>query len=322
MAATDNEDDLAHFSDFGAQSVDLGAAGVQIYSTDPTNCPHGYEFSSGTSMAAPHVTGVVALVRTLYPQMPWQGVRYKVLFTVRPPIAIPNPLTGRTVTGGIVDAAAALDCNFNGVLDDQDIANQSSEDCNDNYIPDECEPDEDCNNNTIRDMCDIGAGTSPDCNGNAVPDECDLASGDSDDCNSNNVADECEGSSPVAGACCRDDGTCRETAELCCNLPGEAFAVDSIQCVLIAEGHRACCLGNGSCTVLSEQCCAALGGAFQGGNNETCPGSEGACCPQPFGRCFDTYEDCCNAQGGLFHPGSSCQPRFGCPGTNGPSQAA
>jgi len=63
------------------------------------------------------------------------------------------------------------DCNGNGVLDACDIADETSGDCDENGIPDECE---DCNGNRIADVCDIGNGTSLDCNTNHIPDECDL----------------------------------------------------------------------------------------------------------------------------------------------------
>ncbi|NIM47866.1 MAG: HYR domain-containing protein, partial [Gemmatimonadales bacterium] len=73
----------------------------------------------------------------------------------------------------------------------------SGNDCNDNGIPDECEPD--CNGNGIPDDCDIADGTSQDCNGNGIPDECDIDPTDpdgdgmvSDDLNGNGVPDECE----------------------------------------------------------------------------------------------------------------------------------
>ncbi len=64
------------------------------------------------------------------------------------------------------------DCQPNGVPDLQDITDGTSEDCNHNWVPDECEPDEDCNGNGTLDICDIGNGTSEDCNFNWVPDEC------------------------------------------------------------------------------------------------------------------------------------------------------
>ena len=91
------------------------------------------------------------------------------------------------------------DCNGNGVPDEQDIANGTSQDCNLNGIPDECEPATDCNGNGIPDFCDVFTGTSPDCNANGVPDECDIAAGTSQDCNGNGIPDDCEvGLAPYA----------------------------------------------------------------------------------------------------------------------------
>jgi hypothetical protein len=82
------------------------------------------------------------------------------------------------------------DCNNNDEADLDDILGEVSEDCNENLMPDECEPD--CNNNGEADACDILNGISEDCNQNQVPDECDIANGDSADNNDNGVPDECE----------------------------------------------------------------------------------------------------------------------------------
>jgi subtilisin family serine protease len=58
VAATNNVDQLASFSNFGT-SVHLAAPGVDILSTTIGN---GYQFFSGTSMATPHVAGAALLV--------------------------------------------------------------------------------------------------------------------------------------------------------------------------------------------------------------------------------------------------------------------
>ena len=65
VLASDQNDAAAGFSNYGLASVDIGAPGVSILSTEATGkcslCdPSGYRYLSGTSMASPHVTGVVA----------------------------------------------------------------------------------------------------------------------------------------------------------------------------------------------------------------------------------------------------------------------
>ncbi len=50
------------------------------------------------------------------------------------------------------------DCNANGIPDDQDIAEGTSQDCNGNDTPDECESD--CDGNAVPDDCDdVSSGT-------------------------------------------------------------------------------------------------------------------------------------------------------------------
>ena len=64
----------------------------------------GYGAMSGTSMAAPHVTGVVALVTQRFPGITAQQVKDRILATVK---LLPS-LTGKVTTGGRLDASAAL----------------------------------------------------------------------------------------------------------------------------------------------------------------------------------------------------------------------
>lgn len=60
------EELVANFSNYGKKSVDLFAPGVDIYSTTPENT---YKDASGTSMAAPVVTGVAAVLKSYYPDL-------------------------------------------------------------------------------------------------------------------------------------------------------------------------------------------------------------------------------------------------------------
>lgn len=63
-----------------------------------------------------------------------------------------------------------LDCNGNGVPDDVDVKNGTSDDCDANGLPDEC--GRDCNGNGEADSCDVINGLDEDCNNNLVPDGC------------------------------------------------------------------------------------------------------------------------------------------------------
>jgi len=63
---------VANFSNFGKSSVDVFAPGVDIWSTTPLNT---YEFLGGTSMAAPAVAGVAAVIRSYYPNLSAKQVK-------------------------------------------------------------------------------------------------------------------------------------------------------------------------------------------------------------------------------------------------------
>ena len=105
VAATDNNDALASFSNYGSTRVDIAAPGVTILSTYiKTNSNKAYAYLSGTSMAAPYVTGAAALVWSQNPSWTYAEVRNKLLSTVRP---IPA-LSGKCVTGGVLNVNNAV----------------------------------------------------------------------------------------------------------------------------------------------------------------------------------------------------------------------
>ncbi len=67
VVATGQNDELATFSNFGTSTTDIGAPGRRILSTIALDgVTESYAYQSGTSMAAPHVSGTAALLRSLY----------------------------------------------------------------------------------------------------------------------------------------------------------------------------------------------------------------------------------------------------------------
>ena len=102
VAAIDHDDQRATFSNFGAATVDLGAPGVAIRSTTTIGAP--YSTFNGTSMAAPHVSGAIALLQDHYPQLTYRQTIGKLFESVDP-----NPdLATITTTGGRLNAAATM----------------------------------------------------------------------------------------------------------------------------------------------------------------------------------------------------------------------
>jgi subtilisin family serine protease/subtilisin-like proprotein convertase family protein len=106
VAATDANDNLANFSNYGPNTVALAAPGVGIVSTYPGK---SYNQTTGTSVAAPMVSGVLALVWGQHPDWSYRQVIDQVLSTVD---KLPS-LQGKVSSGGRLDAAAAVGASTN-----------------------------------------------------------------------------------------------------------------------------------------------------------------------------------------------------------------
>jgi len=109
VAATDSNDLLAYFSNYGRRSVDIGAPGVNIYSTYMNG---RYASLQGTSMATPHVTGLAGLIKAQTPSADWRNIRNLLLSTGD---NVPS-LTAKTLIGKRINAYHALTCTDSRVL--------------------------------------------------------------------------------------------------------------------------------------------------------------------------------------------------------------
>ncbi len=102
VAATDHNDQMAEFSNFGKASVDLAAPGVKTYSTVPGG---EYGFKSGTSMATPHVSGAASLVLTKFPDLTNEQLKDRLMFSTDRL----DHLEDKVASGGRLNLARALE---------------------------------------------------------------------------------------------------------------------------------------------------------------------------------------------------------------------
>lgn len=102
VAATDNRDRLATFSNYGKKSVHLSAPGVSIYSTLPNN---RYGFLSGTSMATPQVAGAASLLWSMHMNWTFADIKKRLLTTAEPVRGLKN----KTITGGRLNVNNAVE---------------------------------------------------------------------------------------------------------------------------------------------------------------------------------------------------------------------
>ena len=100
VAAIDNKGEIASFSNYG-NGVDVAAPGAGILSTAPDN---SYTTANGTSAAAAYVTGTAALLKSNEPGL----TSGNIVARIKNNVVQCDSLTGKTVTGGRVDAYAAL----------------------------------------------------------------------------------------------------------------------------------------------------------------------------------------------------------------------
>ncbi|WP_372619883.1 S8 family peptidase [Falsiroseomonas sp.] len=96
VASINGSGGLSWFSNYGTQSVDIAAPGEGIVSTTSNG---GYGGMSGTSMAAPHVTGAVALYASLNPNATAAEIRAALLNSAAPT----DSLAGKVASGGRLD---------------------------------------------------------------------------------------------------------------------------------------------------------------------------------------------------------------------------
>ena len=108
VAATDNSDRLATFSNYGRRTVHVAAPGVRILSTVPNQ---GYAAYSGTSMASPHVAGLVAIIASYYPTMDIKGIKNLIMASGTSTLGAKDTISGRRIRGADVNGTGALTCN-------------------------------------------------------------------------------------------------------------------------------------------------------------------------------------------------------------------
>ena len=114
VAATDSSDNLATFSNYGANTVDLAAPGVGIFSTYLDGATESLD---GTSMACPHVAGAMALLVSESPQVTPAEAKQLAMDSVDEIVG----LDGKVVSGGRLNVFAmfanANDADKDGMPD-------------------------------------------------------------------------------------------------------------------------------------------------------------------------------------------------------------
>lgn len=96
VAATNPDDDLTRFSNYGIGTVDLAAPGIDILSL---GLDDEYSGQNGTSMSAPHVAGAAALLKSYIPEISVSALKYIILASVVKHRSLADKIT----TGGVLN---------------------------------------------------------------------------------------------------------------------------------------------------------------------------------------------------------------------------
>ncbi len=112
VAATDDTDTLARFSNYGRRTVHVAAPGVDILSTMPAFSPLSYDYKSGTSMAAPHVTGLAALLEAQSPGRGWVALKNLILAGGQNTASVADTtITGKRIRAADGGGVGSLTCS-------------------------------------------------------------------------------------------------------------------------------------------------------------------------------------------------------------------
>lgn len=112
VGASDRADQFASFSNYGRTNVDVVGPGVDVFST-AYDSDNSYVVMSGTSMAAPHVSGVAALVLAKFPKATLAELRERLISTA---VKVPA-FRGLAVSEGRLSAYRALSAAADGIME-------------------------------------------------------------------------------------------------------------------------------------------------------------------------------------------------------------
>lgn len=109
VAAIDNQDKKAWFSNYGSRTVHVGAPGVDILSTVLGD---DYEKTSGTSMATPHVAGLAGIIKAYYPDADYIRIKNLIMAGGIPTPALEGKtISGRRIRGADTDGHGSITCH-------------------------------------------------------------------------------------------------------------------------------------------------------------------------------------------------------------------